>query len=159
MTVAQQHTHHIGEFHCESGDLRVSDPCYDTGVWCAGVVNHCRTGKWLASVRKQDCGDWGRRNASLIVTHEQGGSGDEETAPFEVGVDSGQAGVFDNRSYGDATYESWCRLTLSGVQAGSQRHGAVSSSGFGDGGYTATLRRDSKGECFYIRIDFITEDE
>lgn len=148
----------VGTFQCSSGKLRVTDPCYSPGTWCSGVIADCRTGDWNAVIYRQNYGDWGNRVARLTVTHADGGSGAEETAPFEVGVDSGQAGVFDNEHYdnGDGEYDKWCRLSS---PAGARRFGVVSASGFGDGGYVATYRRDGDGKCFEISITFIDEEE
>ncbi len=147
---------HVGTFRCESGTLRVTDPCYEPGTWCAGSIGDCRTGEWAAVITRQDYGDWGRRVRRLTVAHTDGGTGDEQQAKFEVGVDSGQAGVFDAAQFTTRDYDRWCRLSN---PAGAQRHGVVSSSGFGDGGYACTYRRDADGKCFEISITFIDEEE
>ena len=69
---------------------------------------------------------------------------------FKVGVDSGQAGVFDKPFYRagadagqipsedalEAWYNSCCNQTLhTDHYAGVIPHGVVSNSGYGDGGY------------------------
>jgi len=150
----------IGTFECDSGVLRVTDPCYSKETWCAGTVANCRKGTWIAEIERQNCGSWGNRIARLTVTHELGGTGPDEDAGFEVGVDSGQAGVFDDRHYPDDTddspfYDECCRLTLAKAGAGALSFGVVSSSGFGDGSYTAKVRRDAGGKCYRICVEFI----
>uniref|UniRef100_A0AAU6W1I6 Uncharacterized protein n=1 Tax=Pseudomonas phage Nican01 TaxID=3138540 RepID=A0AAU6W1I6_9CAUD len=37
-------------FEVTSGALRVSDPCYEMGTWCAGTTNNVLNGRWLAHV-------------------------------------------------------------------------------------------------------------
>ena len=156
----------IGTFDCVSGILRVTDPCYSRETWCSGTIEDCRTGKWSAEIERQNYGNWGNRIVRLTVTHIDGGTGPEDTADFEVGVDSGQAGVFDDAHYSGEDsdydggfYDECCRLTLSKKGAGVVSNGAVSCSGFGDGGYQAFYRRDNKGKCFSITIVFIGDDE
>jgi hypothetical protein len=107
----------LGEFEMTSPVMRVSDPCYERDVWCCGTVDHCKLGTWEAGVLKTDKGEWGTRCAVLAVRH-------KDTGPdfnvirlgkvrkvackcveqsFEVGVDSGQAGFFDDAFYQNDT--------------------------------------------------------
>ena len=166
--------------------MRVSDPCYDHSVWCTGLIFDCMTGKWDAAVQYSHEGGWGTRVSRLIAKHEslQTYSAcdkirvDEENIyfphPWEdshivVGVDSGQAGVFDDSKYQDESifaglpaptaqfgdsiwYNQCCTLTLSEKQAGAIPCGAVSSSGLGDGTYTALkhLNKDHMVDCVMI---------
>jgi hypothetical protein len=129
------------------------------------VIEDCRTGQWQSTIERQHFGSWGNRIVRLTVNHVDGGNGPEETADFEVGVDSGQAGVFDDRFYSgdsdsdDGFYDECCRLTLSKKGAGVLAHGAVSTSGLGDGGYEAYFNRDANGKCYSISIVFIGDDE
>lgn len=138
----------LGEFEMTSPVMRVSDPCYERDVWCCGTVDHCKLGTWEAGVLKTDEGEWGTRCAVLAVRH-------KDTGPdfnvirlgkvrkvackcveqsFEVGVDSGQAGFFDDAFYqndtvfeelpapgfaiGDLWYRHVCDITLSKMSAG-----------------------------------------
>jgi hypothetical protein len=101
--------------------------------------------------------------------------------PGEVGVDSGQAGIFSIENYrndeiaesittpdsnfsigrdgdGDAWYEKMCQFTLSDNQWGSYDTGVVSSSGIGDGGYRCLVAK-KKGKIVGICIDFGLEDQ
>jgi len=91
--------------------------------------------------------------------------------PFEVGVDSGQAGFFDDAFYqndtvfeelpapgfaiGDLWYRHVCDITLSKMSAGVLPYGVVSSSGFGDGGYTCYTHADENGVIDFAFIVFI----
>jgi hypothetical protein len=85
-----------------------------------------------------------------------------EQGPF-VGVDSGQAGIFDASNYRndnvivgmpenahicgklDKFYGACCDVTLGDVGAGVIPFGFVSSSGWGDGGYESFI-----ASCFQI---------
>ena len=56
-------------------------------------------------------------------------------------------------------YGKVCDLTLSDMQAGTIIGGVVSSSGFGDGGYKASLGKNAAGETVAIEITFIEEGD
>ncbi len=90
-------------FTLTSDKLRVTDPCYERGTWCAGVLNNVLTGKWIAEklvISHEETG-WGDRIGQLQIWHE--GYIDHVTASeltdISVGVDSGQAGFFDESQY------------------------------------------------------------
>ena len=118
----------LGEFEMTSPVMRVSDPCYERDVWCCGTVDHCKLG-------------------------------------------TGQAGFFDDAFYqndtvfedlpapgfaiGDLWYRHVCDITLSKMSAGVLPYGAVSSSGFGDGGYTCYTHADENGVIDFAFIVFI----
>ena len=55
----------LGAFEMVSDRMAVSDPCYDTDVWCRGELEGVLPGIWEASVVKRDEGDWGMRTAIL----------------------------------------------------------------------------------------------
>ena len=152
--------------------VRVSDPCYGTKVWCSGELNNVKEGKYEVEVVHQDCGNWGTRVAMLRVTHEDYSGipvGFNAEAEFEVGVDSGTAGIFDAYYYekyhteedvNDDWYDAVGELTFTKEQFGTlDDKCVVSSSGFGDGGYQCLLTKDPKGRIVSIGIIFIMEDE
>jgi hypothetical protein len=154
----------FGEFHLESGKLIVTDPCYQRSTLCQGVIDQARPGTWMVDVVESRHG----RIALLEVQH-KGYSGPLLwlPCPFEVGVDSGQAGIFDEARYptgetgqygdSDSFYGKACEITLSEDGAGCMEFGAVSQSGFGDGSYTAYVARD-RGEAVGVRVVFVDED-
>ena len=98
-------------------------------------------------------------------------------APFEVGVDSGQAGLFDAHHYWDDAvvvdpgtvingddpgvlwYMHCCHLTLTKLAAGVMPYGVVSSSGFGDGSYDCFYGRNSEGKIVRVELEFIPEED
>lgn len=86
----------------------------------------------------------------------------------DVGVDSGQAGFFDLAAFteinGDKTikdefYEGVCDLTLSDTQFGAIPFGAVSSTGYGDGGYSLFTRENENDEAVEAIIVFMPDFE
>lgn len=166
----------LGEFEITSGVMRVTDPCYDKETWCSGTLD-AKNGTWEAYVTKSDEGSWGIRAASLIVMHESAGiaysNDDWELTNIDVGVDSGQAGFFDNAKYPDTEstgeygdtdtfYGQICDLTHSEKDrskvAGVMEFGAASVSGYGDGGYRCYVRR-MNGVVVAAKIIFIGEEE
>jgi len=172
----------IGLFECVTGRFAISDPCYETDVWCRGELDNIKKGTWKADVGTCDCGEWGIRVGLLITTHEnfnEDAEGDltEHTAQFEVGVDSGQAGIFDAQYYRDDSvfpadkspesefdaadrwYDFCCDATAQEHNAGVIPYGAVSSSGFGDGGYDCVYYTDPSDQVVMVVIAFIGDDK
>lgn len=98
---------YIGNFDVTSGELMVSDPCYERGAWCHGVVQNVVNGKWSAhmeTLNNKQTNGWGERVSELVaVLNEEGRYYlphlQWEKVGFEVGVDSGQAGIFCNEAY------------------------------------------------------------
>lgn len=107
----------IGSFLVTSDEIRVSDPSYDKNVKCCGVLKNMRPGKYRAFVAYCDDAIWGHRVEMLLIKHE-GYRGrvsranavfsddkhihwnrDWNNPDIDVGVDSGQAGFFDERMY------------------------------------------------------------
>ena len=84
---------------CEK--VMVSDPCYGLGTWCQGVLENVLTGVYDCNVEYSDEGTWGTRVSAIEVTHEscKGKFIALNLEDFEVGVDSGQAGIFDYEYY------------------------------------------------------------
>ncbi len=81
--------------------VMVSDPCYGLNTWCQGVIENVLPGNYDCNVEYKDEGDWGIRVSAIEVTHIDYDRCmfDEEREAFDVGVDSGQAGIFDYDYY------------------------------------------------------------
>lgn len=175
----------IGSFTTTTSVLRITDPCYEKGTWCAGTLDKCATGTWHGFVQQYDAGDWGIRNSELHVLHESVVGMDQEAldsmpwkpCKFEVGVDSGSAGVFEESRYpasggddeefydrcGKAYLPDEMEAVLHGVPkthlfAGAIPEGVVSLAGYGDGGYEANYK-ELDGRVVAVRIIFIDEYE
>ena len=174
-------------FKIDSGAMVVSDPCYtiDPPTWCQGIIPNVKPGLWTAGV---DMNDNGRiksiyaynneaylKNSNIIDLAYKGGE-----LPFVVGVDSGQAGFFDQKYYrddeiakdlpkefednyakkpGDEWYRACAAQTLGEDRWGTVPYGVVSSSGWGDGSYICTGEKDSaEQEYIALVIIFIEYD-
>lgn len=161
----------LGTFEVVSGRLIVTDPCYAENIWCCNALETVRNGTWNARV-VYDSDSIYPHVTRLIAEHESADSLPElmEDAPFNVGVDSGQAGFFDAAHYrddraiapncaptehADLWYEHCCQITLARQQAGILPYGAVSSSGYGDGCYDCYFQRDAFGYIIRAEILFI----
>jgi hypothetical protein len=138
----------------------VSDPCYSLGTWCQTVIDNLLAGEYFVEVTKRKYADWGRRNIILSIGHKDHYNKLKIWKKIgNIGVDSGQAGIFSFDSYrkdsifkkkskfnkeapfdlenseGDEWYGHMCDKTLSRYGYGTYKNGVVSSSGMGDGSY------------------------
>lgn len=170
----------IGTFKIESGEVMISDPCYDVDTWCNGTIEGVKKGKWNASVEK-DKKDG--RCMRLIAWHSDITMPDVSSYKWgmediTVGVDSGQAGIFDIEHFKkdeDVTnvkrisnqepicedepwYSICCDRTLNEIGAGVIPFGCVSSSGYGDGSYDCYAIRQ-RNTCVAIMIIFCDEED
>ena len=156
-----------------SDKIIISDPCYERGIWCAISDFEVMPGKYETFIIKY-ADDCDVRAAAVIAVH----SDYIETLDFiwkshncEVGVDSGQAGIFDDSIYPEkgepkgeyddeeTFYGECCKLTLSDTQGGILKNekGVVSSSGYGDGCYEL-FSQYRNGYCIALMIDFTLAD-
>lgn len=163
-------------------EVRVSDPCYGDDVWCKTRLTGVLPGEYDVDVQLSDEGDWGNRVSSLRVTHrDYVGKQLTYQEHGDIGVDSGQAGIFCESSYrndsvdidtpesdfvlpynddsGDSWYEKMCKFTLSEHKFGTYETGVVTSSGFGDGSYPLAVARDGDKNIVSMVVTFIGEDE
>lgn len=86
---------HIGTIELND-KVRVSDPCYNLDTWCAGTLTDVLPGEYDCYMQKTDCKDWGIRVAAIEVRHKDYPNVEpEELEDIDVGVDSGQAGIYD----------------------------------------------------------------
>jgi hypothetical protein len=160
---------YLGQFKISSGKLRVSDPCYDRNAWLTGVLDDIKNGTWEAFIKLDITGT---RVAELIAFHKdipskfiKNDRWDEQD--LEIGVDSGQCGIFDDNHYPDekgnanqtnSFYGTCCQLVKNDF-GGVLDFGAVSSSGLGDGTYLCYTMEDHNG-IIAVKVAFIEpEDE
>ena len=172
--MAQLQSVKLGAFEVIQSELIVSDPCHTPDIWCVGIISNAKPGIWEAEICLYKQGSRDETVACLAVFHQQcppKGYLTIREELFWVGVDSGQAGVFDKLFYragtgsgqalGQEAQEAWyqqcCRQTLSRA-AGVIPHGAVSSSGHGDGFYSCYTCRTRETKDTYttwgVIIDF-----
>lgn len=87
----------LGSFFVTSNKIHVSDPCYDyDSVGAAKIVN-ALSGEYLTKLTLYNMATWGTRVAKLSIYH----ANHKNIAPnictnCVIGVDSGQAGFFDD---------------------------------------------------------------
>lgn len=147
--------------------VRVTDPCYDRDTWCAGTLSNVKPGQYVCEPDYTD-----GRVASIEAVHRDCGSEMLfwNEMNFEVGVDSGQAGIFDyddfiahvdERDYGSGDwYSQCCELTCNEDMCGIINGvGFVSESGYGDGVYTCYVAKNEEGQIVGIKIVFIDYDD
>lgn len=106
-----------------SNKVRITDPCYDMNVWCAGTLDNVLSGNYECYLQQVNDDDWGIRVANIEVRHQKylNVEPTEYIADLEVGVDSGQCGIFDFYMYQDICmdeqksndfYDTVCNLTF-----------------------------------------------
>lgn len=168
-------------------EVVVSDPCYTIPTWCQAVIDNVKPGVYHTGVRKHDAESWGIRCSMVFAIHEDYYNtphlliGNWEKTNYDIGVDSGQCGIFSKESYrndshqfdfepydfgpgfptndvgGDLWYRHMAKQTLSEQHWGTYEEGIVSSSGFGDGSYELFVVK-KRGKIVAFAIDFQVED-
>jgi hypothetical protein len=171
----------LGSFMVESAYVLVSDPCYP---YVAGKKSslqaeiEVRKGRWVADATRIDLADWGARCVELLAEFEYHRSKEQgwKLHPAIIGVDSGQAGIFDRKHFQDDSlvrkdhawksppidpeqpwYSLCCETTLSGEQAGVIPFGVVAASGLGDGAYELYTRADETGTINGLKLVFLSK--
>lgn len=92
----------LGTFEVTQPELIISDPCYAPGTWCMGIVPNAQPGIWEAEIGFFHEGKHDAAVAYLAAFHQHCPPKNQLIAReelFKVGVDSGQAGVFDKPFY------------------------------------------------------------
>jgi hypothetical protein len=94
----------ITSFTINSSTIRVTDPCYTKDVWCSGIIDNVLVGDWFADtlIFPDSKTGWGDRIAEIFIWHKDYSFENiNELTEVNVGVDSGQAGFFDDSQYPD----------------------------------------------------------
>lgn len=167
---------HLGPFEVSSGELVVADPCYelDRETIIMGVLAPAKNGQWQAFSGRVELENWGEACSSLIAHHIDYELGEDDISwvkcPFIVGVDSGQACIFDRAQFrradpgpGDDVadnpwFEACCAVTEE-RDAGVLPGGAVSRSGIGDGAYGAYYLTDAQQQVVGVKIIFLRRSD
>jgi hypothetical protein len=166
----------LGKFDVITGTVVLSDPCYEINGGCQQVIENILPGTWECKIL-----GWDGRVAELMARHSTnvGRNAKWTEGPGKIGVDSGQAGIFDEAHYRDDAVEDgvarigpdvicpeepWyslcCDRSLNSKSgAGVIPFGVVSSSGYGDGEYSCYIQRDKKVQVIGIKIVFITAED
>ena len=173
----QTQTKLLGDFQIESGKVIVSDPCYEVDFEINETIENVKNGKWIAKIETKKV--WGERVSKLMCCHESvyqfSRSLIFKVVSKDIGVDSGQAGIFDvehfkkdsdvedlPREYKEKICENepWysycCDRTLSKM-ADVIPFGVVSSSGLGDGCYVCEVAK-KENEVVAMQVTFLEEE-
>lgn len=161
----------LGSFIITGNKIHVSDPCYDYNCPGAVTIDNVLSGRYLATLLKHNLDIWETRVCRLTIEHEDY----KDIVPdifsgYEIAVDSGQAGFFDDYYYqynqggdfGDINtlFGLACSLTLSKNRGGIMLDkGVVSETGFGDGCYPLFIAKNHEGKIVASSIIFISEQE
>lgn len=187
----------VGAFVLSQPKMLVSDPGYKKGDFGAAEVNGCKTGEWLSSfnVNRYEWDIGGtlqedERVAAIFVRHESIKSDsvfdgisfkngiirypqEWNLLSENIGVDSGQAGIFDASKYGDNDlfdaegrcgfgdkwYSNCCDLTLEGHGGIVANMGVCAASGFGDGAYALWGHKAKDGQYDAVVLFFLEDDD
>jgi hypothetical protein len=171
----------LGTFRVESGQVRVTDPCYcptpresrgnvvlehGDGILVVPALN----GTWFLTGVMGD----GTVMALMAFHESQLQFYQRGERAGKLLVDSGQMGIFDDAqfpreesqfNYEDDTsfYKRACGLTWSEKEerlfGGCLPYGGVTSSGYGDGTYPAYVHTDATGLALSVTVMFDEEDE
>ena len=155
-----------------SDKVVVTDPCYTRDTWCMGFLENVKPGNFTPTLEYEDQEE---RVRELMIVHESESyisPARWEKQDFEVGVDSGQAGIFcdslypqgETGDYGDKTtfYGACCNATLGEGYEGIQEWARKGGKGprpewnqgdtvFGKGVVSCSGYGDGGYECFVAR--------
>lgn len=156
----------LGTLEIRSGKVIASDPCYNSGIWCASEITDVLNGKYIAQMNIIDCNRWGDRVGVLEIIHEDYKDKlDECDMEYDstCGVDSGTFSLSDKIYYNlfheKELDEEWYDVYVCGMEGRGHIVGdamAMSYSGYGDGGYPVYARREPKnGYVVSIFVDFL----
>lgn len=159
-----------------SGKLRITDPCYEPDTWCAGLID-VKPGQYDCYQYKHNHvwepfheGDKYSNDTRVGAIEIRHKSADKpvfnQRLNLAIGVDSGQAGFFDQAYYDEmktSDEETWydrvCSVTYDPKdhrQAGTiDNKGFASSSGYGDGGYDCFISKNAEGEVDALLLVYI----
>ncbi|MBY6038062.1 SMI1/KNR4 family protein [Fictibacillus nanhaiensis] len=168
----------VGTFTVESGQLIVTDPCYQVEEEneLQIILSNVKKGKWQTSISYSH----DKVVETLFVFYgEKKPTGKWHDCDKSIGVDSAQAGIFDLTIFGmddviqfevrnvddikmdeDGLkyFVACCDVVASDAQGGVVPGGAVSMSGYGDGMYEVKVKYNVSKEVVGVMIDFKAEE-
>ena len=147
-------------------NVKVSDPCYGSSVWCSKVLHNVSEGHYDCYILTSDENTWGNRVAFMVLCKD-GHQFDIPSTyiPCDIGVDAGVCGIYDldyyNKYHSDNAVDenwyqenvvSWCGSDK--AQICEEGKGFITCSGFGDGGYALFVDKDEHGNVVRIAVDY-----
>lgn len=164
-----QYDENVGVFNVSCGQIRVSDPCYEKDSDGGFTVDNVVNGQWLAYF------DFDRFRDSIACVFAVHNMYRDKVSVYnlhevaQIGVDSGQASIFDKVYYDtnqggeygelDTFYGKCCHITEIKSCGIVENCGVVSSSGYGDGEYPVYVCRDKNGLVYCVYIEFVSDEE
>lgn len=135
--------------HAGTIDLKdkvdITDPCYNKDVWCR-LKADCKPGKYSCYIEIDNEVKYPRVACVSIFKDDKICGLEEMEEIGTIGVDSGLAGFFDNKK--DFSRQEWLEL-CDKIFVDEKRknawilaEGFFSSTGYGDGAYTAYASKD-----------------
>lgn len=157
----------LGLLELTTGTLDITDPCYEKGIWCRGTLHNVKKGSYIVEAEKYDS-----RIRSLSIKHIDFVFNDIKYADFEVGVDSGLCGFFEDKpdytdeddraifNYSQSETNNFTKPFTKVVTPDTpfKCNGVVTDSGYGDGSYQVRYNTNSEGLIDYVEIEFIDPD-
>ena len=158
----------IGTINIKVPEIMVSDPCYDIGTWCQGIIKDVAIGEYevlyfegykseywpedrLIGIYLKDC-DIKYKNLKW------------EDVAGSFGMDAGMASISDMETYKkwrkeDESDKWWDDLCFgnNGMVANDTRildDGIICNSGYGDGSYYVKEARNAENKVVAIMIEF-----
>lgn len=150
-------------------NVKVSDPCYGTDVWCSHILRNVSPGHYDCYAVISDEGRYGNRVAYLVACKDGVGFSLPKTYVLgEIGVDAGCCGIYDldyfekyhtinnadDRWYNDNVVK-WCETDKAHICESGL--GFITDSGYGDGGYDLYVDEEN-GEVVRIAIDYLVNE-
>lgn len=141
----------------------ISDPCYNKNTWCTGEVNTL-PGEYIV----QEITEKGKypilKGVFVVHSSQYGKIGYNqccEDSLIDVGVDSGECGIYDSEKYpqnGIEVDSSKSNESYAIYRTPDGDWGVTASNFGGDGSYKAYLHRNGDGKVDAIYLDFSMDD-
>lgn len=152
----------------------VSDPCYELGTWCTGVIENVKEGNYITEVVYCEYFHPFLYNRVAELEAILDGVDKDilnwEITEADIGVDSGQCGIYDYESVKDIIgagewdekdtfYGQACQCTDADEQYSELNgYGVVSRSGVGDGSYDLYIAKQDN-QVVGIKVVYIAEED
>ncbi len=158
----------FSSLHLTTGNVIVTDPCYNHDVWCRINSVPVVPGDYTCAVYFSDKGEWGIRVAKIGIYRDSNVREemmDEENCELigNIGVDAGLAGIFQEKpDFDDDQWAKFCNDIRTGdawLVDGKIMRGFFSSSGYGDGAYDVVGHRCHGGAFDGLEIIFLDDEE
>ncbi len=151
--------------------VTVSDPCYESGTWCAVTLNKVLEGEFKCYIKEKKYGTWGSRVTEMVAIHNNYINAvreDNYEYCIDVCVDSGTMSIadtvyYDNTHNNDDYSEEWYQREVCEATCGddnidyniADNQCFISTSGIGDGQYPVYGAFDSEDRLYAIKVVFL----